>query len=160
MKNIEITKVYNLVNANGDKLQLRYGKLMARGNEFRALLTSSEDMGLRWSFVGKKIPMPVRSRTWFNGFPKEIMIQWLNEQGWFVATEVLMTTGEAKTYELPEPNEEYLATDLVKDEEEFFDLVREMCRDGKALEAMHLCRYVHEVGTKEACSILHNICHE
>lgn len=157
MKNIEIIKVYNLVNANGDKLQLRYGKLMARANE---LFTSSEDMGLRWSFAGKKIPMPVRSRTWFNGFPKEIMIQWLNEQGWFVATEVLMTTGEAKAYELPEPEEEYLITDLVKDEEEFFDLVREMFRNGKRIEAMHLCRYVHEVGTKEACSILHNICAE
>lgn len=157
MKNIEVIKVYNLVNANGDKLLLRYGKLMARTNE---LFTSSADMGLRWSFAGKKIPMPVRSRTWFNGFPKEIMIQWLNEQGWFVATEVLMTTGEAKAYELPEPEEEYLTTDLVKDEEEFFALVRELCDNGKALEAMHLCRYTHEVGTKEACSILHNICND
>lgn len=155
MKDIEIVRVYNLVNANGDKLQLRLG-ILQRTNERRVVIP--EPNGWRWSFAGKKIPMPVRSRTWFNGFPKEIMIQWLNEQGWFVATEVLMTTGEAKVYELPEPEEEYLTTDLVKDEEEFFDLVREMFRNGKRIEAMHLCRYVHEVGTKEACSILHNIC--
>lgn len=157
MEDIKIVRVYNLVNANGDKLQLRLG-ILQRTREHG--IVTPEYNGWRWSFAGNKIPMPVRSRTWFNGFPKEIMLPWLNEYGWFVETEVLMTTGEAKTYELPEPNEEYLATDLVKDEEEFFDLVREMFHNGKRIEAMHLCRYVHEVGTKEACSILHNICHK
>ena len=84
---IDILCVYNLVNPDGAKLQLRLG--LVKGD------------GLRWSFEGKNIPMPVRSRTWFNGFPENIMLDWLKGNGWYPHTCVFMGTGKVKVYELP-----------------------------------------------------------
>lgn len=91
MEKVRTLRVYNLVNANGEKLRLSLG-YVAAGNG---------DECWRWSFVGKNIPMPIRSRTWFHGFPEPIMISWLKGNGWFPRTRVDMGSGYAEVFELP-----------------------------------------------------------
>ena len=88
---MDIIKIYNLLNPNGDKLQLRLGIFECTDGP--------KDAGFRWSFVGAKIPMPVRSDTWFNGFPENIMLDWLKENGWLPHTCVNLESGEVKVYE-------------------------------------------------------------
>lgn len=97
MRNVKVIKVYNLVNSKGNKLRLRLGELKSRDDAF----VSSADQGLRWSFIGANIPMPVRSSTWFNGFPEHIMLEWLKGNGWYVQTCVDMCDGRARVYNVP-----------------------------------------------------------
>lgn len=100
-------KVYNLLNANGDKLTLRLGYDPAlRGT------TGDNDCGMRWSFEGKCIPMPTRG--WFNGFPEETMLNWLNENGWVVRCIVDIPSGKATVYDLLEAPEDADDDRLVK----------------------------------------------
>ena len=95
MEKIVIHKVYNLVNPNGDKLQLKLGWIKELSRN-----------GWRWAFEGKKIPMPVRSRTWFNGFPEPVMLEWLKENDWVVRTIVSPCDGSADVFDLPKAEEE------------------------------------------------------
>ena len=99
MEKVKTFRVYNLLNANGDRLRLRLGYIV-----YEAGRPYNEDSGFRWSFDGKYIPMPVRSRTWFNGFPEPIMLNWLKANGWYPHTMVDMGCGYAKVFELPKGN--------------------------------------------------------
>lgn len=101
MRNVKVIKVYNLINSNGNKLQMKLGMLQNRGSE---VFISNEDEGYRWSFEGKNIPMPVRSMTWFNGFPEAVMLEWLNGNGWYPQTCVYMNGGHVIVYDLPTSN--------------------------------------------------------
>ena len=94
MQNITVLKVYNLLDGKGNRLRLRLGILNPEDR------TCKRDAGFRWSFVGPKIPMPVRSETWFNGFPVDTMLLWLREKGWFLRTAVDMFDGRATVYPL------------------------------------------------------------
>ena len=99
MEKVKTFRVYNLLNANGERLRLRLG--YAVDDDGRPY---NRDSGLRWSFDGRNIPMPVRSRTWFNGFPEPIMLSWLKRNGWYPHTRVELTTGYAGVFELPKGN--------------------------------------------------------
>lgn len=155
-ENIDIIFVYNLVDSNGTKLQLRLGRLKGYSDE---LLSYYCDQGFRWSFVGSKIPMPVRAYTWFNGFPENIMLDWLKGNGWALRSRVDMGTGKATVYELPfmdEPrkgNEKPNEVDLFGTDEyppygemskpAFEQVIRELCNNGRKLTAVRLYRYAH-----------------
>ena len=91
---MKIIKTYNLVNTKGNRLQLMLGAL-----DSSAGLCTQEDTGFRWSFLGTNIPMPVRNGTWFNGFPENIMLAWLEEHGWYVETCVNCTTYRVTVYD-------------------------------------------------------------
>lgn len=101
MENIRIIRVYNLVNCKGNRLQLELGIIRNFREENCYDPSSNGDCGYRWRFCGKNIPMPVRSRTWFNGFPEPIMISWLKGNGWFPRTRVEMCDGYAEVFDLP-----------------------------------------------------------
>ena len=88
-------RTYNLVNTNGNKLQLQLGLDVEVNANFRK---GDPDKGYRWSFIGTSIPMPVRSGTWFNGFPERTMLEWLAKHGWVCSTIVSMNTGKATVY--------------------------------------------------------------
>ena len=152
MREVKIIRVYNLVNPKGNRLQLRLAKLHPDDRE-----KFCGDTGLRWSFLGREIPMPVRNGTWFNGFPHDTMMLWLAEHEWYVETEVDMHTGKAKAYELPEPAEEYEERQMIADEQAFYDLVRELLCDNDLDKALQIVRYAHEVGTRTAMEIIKNI---
>lgn len=96
---MNIIHVYNFVNANGTKLQLNLGVLKEKES------LPKGDAGLRWSFVGTKIPMPVRAHTWFNGFPEPVMLEWLKANGWHLHTDVNPRTLNVKVHELPKAPE-------------------------------------------------------
>lgn len=153
MENINIIRVYNLVNPKGTRLQLRLGHI----RKFNGIPTDG-DTGYRWSFLGREIPMPVRNGTWFNGFPADTMLLWLAEHEWNVETEVDMATGKAKAYALPEPAEEYDAKTLAEDGVAFNLHLKELnaqCRFGLAVQ---LYSYAHEVGHWTARQIVKEIC--
>ena len=96
MEKVKTLRVYNLLNANGERLRLRLGYTVdERGTPCNG------NACWRWSFEGKNIPMPVRSRTWFHGFPEPIMIPWLKGNGWFPQTRVELDCGYAEVFELP-----------------------------------------------------------
>lgn len=98
MENIIKLKSYNLVNADGWRLQLYLGLDVDIHNNFGK---GKLDKGFRWSFVGTNIPMPVRAYTWFNGFPVPVMLDWLKANGWALHTIVDLPSGKATVYELP-----------------------------------------------------------
>ena len=88
-------RTYNLVNTNGNKLQLQLGLDVEINADF---CKGDPDKGYRWCFIGTKIPMPIRSGTWFNGFPERTMLEWLAKHGWVCSTIVNMNTGNAIVY--------------------------------------------------------------
>lgn len=97
MREIKTLRVYNLVNAKGNKLRLNFGLINGPIDEYPI---DDYDKGYRWSFEGHNIPMPVRSGYWFNGFPESVMLDWLKGNGWALHTVVNMMTGTAKVCEL------------------------------------------------------------
>ena len=153
MSEIKVIKVYNLVNAKGNKLQLRLGFIDKADHR-----CGNKDTGLRWSFVGSKIPMPVRNGTRFNGFPADTMLLWLAENDWYVVTEVEMTTGKAKVRGLPEPEEEYTDEQFANDEIAFNCVLQEMNSKGRFGTAVQLYSYAHEVGHWTARQLVKEIC--
>lgn len=139
------------MNSNGTKLQLRLGRLKGYGDE---VLHYNTDHGFRWSFIGSKIPMPVRNGTWFNGFPENIMLEWLKANGWHLRTNVCMCDGKATVYELPkaeEPskaNEPTFGTDKYPaygelDRPTFECVIRKLVNECNKVTAVRLYRYVH-----------------
>ena len=152
-ENIDICYVYNLVDSNGTKLQLRLGRLKGYSDE---LLAYHCDQGFRWSFVGSKIPMPVRAYTWFNGFPENIMLDWLKGNGWALRSRVEMSTGKATVYEFPKVEEpskgnETLSVNRMAYKDVFDDVLRELVRNGKRITAVRVYRYAHG-GTLQDCT--------
>lgn len=141
-ENIDICYVYNLVDSNGTKLQLRLGRLKERQNHVL-------DRGFRWSFVGTKIPMPIRAYTWFNGFPENIMLDWLKGNGWALRSRVEMCTGKATVYELPKGNEDpapayELSEAAIRSGKcALEDAIKMLCNNGYVLKAVALYRYIH-----------------
>lgn len=146
---MDILKVYNLVDTNGNWLQLKLGRI-----KDYAVTRANPDKGFRWSFDGTKIPMPVRVRTWFNGFPEETMLDWLKANGWYPRTCVIPYSGYAAIYDLPdnfdeaEPekaNEEYVLNDYEVElgETALEYAVRHLYQIGKGYYAIDLYRYVH-----------------
>lgn len=99
MRKFRILRVYNLVNANGDKLRLNLG---VTDDPLEEYPMSASDKGFRWNFEGHKIPMPVRSGYWFNGFSESVMLDWLKGNGWALHTVVNMMHGEVVVHDLPE----------------------------------------------------------
>jgi hypothetical protein len=141
-ENIDILRVYNLVDSNGTKILLRLGRL--KGSE--DYLT---DKGFRWSFVGTKIPMPVRNATWFNGFPEATMLNWLMDNGWHPHTCVNMETGKATVYELPKGNEDHEGNEIpghvASGGKIALDYaIKMLCESGSVLRAVQLYRYAHD----------------
>ena len=158
MRDVKVIKVYNLVDSNGNKLQLRLGVLK---NLVSETFISDADGGLRWSFVGKRIPMPVRSGYWFNGFAEDTMLDWLRENGWALHTCVWMSDGKANVYELPDapelskgneiPAKAYVPSDVMRrGEATFNNCIRTMCSNGNKLMAVYMYRYVHPCNMKDA----------
>lgn len=102
MRKTQTSKVYNLVNVKGTELRMELGMITEGLRDEYPI--DSKDKGFRWRFVGREIPMPVRSEYWFNGFPEETMLEWLKANGWYPKTCVDMYTGKAKVYALPTIN--------------------------------------------------------
>lgn len=145
MNKPKIIMVYNLVNSKGNKLQLLLGMNKELTNEYPR---STADEGYRWCFIGKHIPMPVRSMYWFNGFPEEVMLDWLKGNGWFPHTRVDMLGGYVKVYELPKGNEcrsEWPETKALEDracESAFLQALRLLVTHSGHRKAAYLYRLV------------------
>lgn len=154
-ENIDIIVVYNLLDSNGTKLQLRLGRNKCSEDYF-------PDQGFRWSFVGPKIPMPVRAYTWFNGFPENIMLDWLKGNGWALRSRVEMSTGKATVYELPSEsskgNETSCANCDMAYKDIFDDVLRELVRNGKRITAVRVYRYAHCGTLQDATNAVKEIC--
>jgi hypothetical protein len=147
MRNVKVLRVYNLLDSKGNKLQLRLGILNSRYDE---VCISNADQGYRWSFIGEHIPMPVRSMTWFNGFPEEVMLSWLNGNGWYPQSRVEMDNGRCRVYELPNKGNEMdlLGTDefpaLSEYDKGCFDrAIRMIVGGGHKANAVRVYRYAH-----------------
>lgn len=155
---IDTIVVYNLLDSNGTKLQLRLGRLKGYGDELRSYHC---DQGFRWSFVGPKIPMPIRAYTWFNGFPEKTMLDWLKGNGWALRSRVEMGTGKATVYELPEPNKGNEIPSVNCDmtyKSIFDDVIRELVRNGKRITAVRVYRYAHGGSLQDCTNAVKEIC--
>lgn len=147
MSKVKTVRVFNLVDSKGNKLLLELGitDVMREDKPW-----SSADQGWRWRFIGRNIPMPVRSMYWFNGFPEPIMIDWLKGNGWYVHTRVNMFNGYTEVYELPKGNESLVDIDngLSKTinelgKEAFHYALKKLWTEGTCLKAVRVYRYVH-----------------
>lgn len=148
-------RCYNLLNENGKTLRMYLGRYE---NHREAMTHFDKDQGYRWMFNGTQIPMPVRSETWFNGFPEHIMLDWLKGNGWALRSRVEMSTGKTTVYELPfvdEPskgNEEYKLSDTAirNGEDALQRAILDMCNDGCVLRAISLYRLAHPCSLVDA----------
>ena len=150
MRDIKVLRVYNLVNANGTKLQLWLGVLK---NRLGDVCIANADKGYRWCFNGNKIPMPVRSGYWFNGFEESVMLDWLKGNGWYPRSCVFMDDSRCHVYELPSFDDiPYKGNDLDirAGESALIRAVRLLWEDNCRRKAVALYRYCHECTTQEA----------
>lgn len=153
MRKIKTIRVYNLVDSKGNKLQLELGIIQI---EHEGYQISTADKGYRWRFIGKHIPMPVRSRCWFNGFPENIMLDWLKGNEWYPHTRVEMCNGYADVYELPKGNESCSRSE--EDERAFCEVIRTLKRNGKSISAVRLYRYANGGSLNDAYHSVKEIC--
>lgn len=154
MENMEILKVYNLVNDKGNALQLELGIGDRTPGEYPY---EEKDNGHRWRFFGYIIPMPVRSGYWFNGFAENIMLDWLKGNGWYPRTCVNMRTGRALVYELPKGNENSCEPSD-EDKNAFYNVIRDLAHNGKRITAVRTYRYAHNCTLQEAYKAMKQIC--
>lgn len=146
MEKVKTFRVYNLLNENGDKLRLCLGYV----TNTTAMYEEANQI-LRWCFNGKKIPMPVRSGCWFNGFPENIMLDWLKGNGWHLRTRVDLDSGHAVVFDLPDSkgNEEYIDSFVDK---AIICAMKLMWTSGKHIKAIHLYRHLYG-GTLDEAAI-------
>lgn len=142
MEKIKPLHCYNLINEDGKSLRMYLGVIT------QGFCGNGNDEGLRWMFEGKEIPMPVRSRTWFNGFPEPIMLEWLKGNGWVLRVKVDMCSGNAIVYELLDANKgNHVSTgnDALDDANRrvFHGVIKELCKANRKIEAVRLYRYAH-----------------
>lgn len=147
MSNIKELKAYNLVDVNGTSLQLILG---IKENPHDEYPICTADEGFRWKFIGNKIPMPVRSDYWFNGFAESIMLDWLKGNGWALRSIVNMRTGRARVYELPFVDEPSKGDEKPKanasdslNKAAFEAVIQMLVREGNKIMAVRLYRYAH-----------------
>ena len=158
MEEMKLLKVYSLVNKDGDDLQLRFGIM-------ENVRLPKGDTGYRWSFLGTKIPMPVRSDTWFNGFPAETMLEWLKGNGWEVQLIVNTITGRTEMFttsfnhEHNKGNEEYQLSELAirQGKEVLTSVVNQLCKSGQKISAIKLYRLVCPCCLSDANHAVNNI---
>ena len=159
MNNIKTIRVYNLVDSKGNKLVLELGIIAGKRDD---VPFQPADKGYRWRFIGKYIPMPVRSRCWFNGFEESIMLDWLNGNGWYPRTRVDMCNGSAIVYELPNGNEGSVTVAVAVPNEfykEAFDnAIRDLVKENKRITAVRVYRYAHGGSLQDATNAVREIC--
>jgi hypothetical protein len=91
MERIKPLRRYTLIDEHRNALHLFLGQEDGHAK-------MSKDKGFRWMFKGHKIPMPVRSETWFNGFPVDTMLDWLKRNGWTLHSELNLATSRLTVY--------------------------------------------------------------
>lgn len=91
---IKLIKTILFRDSNGNDLRLTLGQIedMEAYGRFMGF-RNADDKGFRWSFVGRRIPMPIRSYEWFNGFPEDTMVPWVKAQGYNVVATTNHVTG-------------------------------------------------------------------
>lgn len=145
MNKVRRVAVYNLVDSNRNHLRLELGVIDDPDDRIVSSRGSSRDMGYRWCFVGTKIPMPVRSMCWFNGFPESTMLDWLKGNGWFVRSKVYVPCGYTTIYELPkgdeDPEEIFVRQPI--DKKSFDDAICFLYNNGKRITAIRAYRYAY-----------------
>lgn len=163
MRDIKTFRVYNLVDSKGNKITLELGIIVCKRDD---IPLESADKGYRWRFIGKHIPMPVRSRCWFNGFEESIMLDWLKGNGWYPRTCVDMCNGYAKVYELPNAPEASKGNDIefvTADPHELYkstfdDVIKELVKEQKRIAAVRVYRYAHGGSLSDATRAVKEIC--
>lgn len=91
---IKLIKSILFRDHNGNDLRLTLGKIEDMEAYNRSMGSAcNDDKGFRWRFVGVHIPMPIRSYEWFNGFPEDIMANWVKSQGYEVVAVTSHVTG-------------------------------------------------------------------
>lgn len=158
MEEMKLLKVYNLVNKDGNDLQLRFGIMK------NAYLPKG-DTGYRWSFIGTKIPMPIRSGTWFNGFPEATMLDWLKGNGWALHFTVNTVTGTINMCDLPfvdeanKGNEEYQLSAVATCQglEVLTSVIKQLCDNSQKISAIKLYRLVYKCCLADATHAVNNI---
>lgn len=140
---------YNLRDPKGNKLELQYGRVTDDNKNFRMTATAQ-----RWRFFGKRIPMPVRSGTWFQGLSVTEMLEWLRREGWCLESKVAIGTGFATVYKLPDTpddngNKKATGYRYIY-ENNFKDAIRLLCNKGYTNAAIRAYQYAHDCCTSEA----------
>ena len=104
---IKLIRTILFRDPNGNDLRLTLGKIKNKEeyNQFMGF-ANNDDRGFRWRFVGQKIPMPIRSYEWFNGFPEYVMVPWVKSHGYNVVACTNHITGAVYVVKgnTPEPS--------------------------------------------------------
>lgn len=144
MERIKPLRRYTLVDEYNNPLYLFLGQEENHN-------ANSKDQGFRWMFKGYKIPMPVRSETWFNGFPADTMLDWLKGNGWTLHSMWNCATNRLTVYkyvDVPKDskrNPVSTGNDAIDDtnRQVFQRIIKELCEASRKSEAVRLYRYVH-----------------
>lgn len=166
--NIKLIRTTLFRDRNGNDLRLDLGKIedMEASNRFMGFV-NNDDRGFRWRFVGRNIPMPIRSYEWFNGFPDYIMEPWIKSQGYEMVASTNHVTGSVyvvKGNEIPCVSEEFVVTEAPKGNEPYklteqaihngnralAEAIKLLCSNGGVLLAISLYRLVHPCCLKDA----------
>lgn len=163
---IKLIRTILFRDTNGNNLRLTLGKIedMEAYNRFMGF-GNNDDKGFRWQFVGPKIPMPIRSFEWFNGFPEEVMVPWVQSQGYKLVAVTSHVTGfvhvfkgdkttAVDTDDAPKRNKVPASTgDPDIDSlyhKAFCDIIYELWTNNRKIDALRLYRYAHGGSLRDA----------
>lgn len=89
MENVKKIRAFYYQDNDGNKLTMFYGRLV----DCTGVGIVGTDNAQRWCFIGNKIPMPVRSGTWFQGFGFNKMNDFVESTGYKLVTTVNLIYG-------------------------------------------------------------------
>lgn len=167
MEKVKTIIVFDLWNdALSVSLNLQYGRVMDENGN-----TITSNSAQRWRFYGCRIPMPVRSGTWFQGLSTSEMLAWLRSNGWELRGRVNLCTGGIYIYPRCKGNETPIEEDdapvneeTVKrneetsdeeyanaaDERSFREVLVYLYNHSMRVKAIRLYRYVKKCGITDA----------
>lgn len=129
-------------------LTMQYGMLRDEHGFYKGNKTDQ-----RFRFMGKRIPMPVRSGTWFSGISVREMIDWLADNGYVLLAIFDLQSGFARVCELnikhlSKGNEDSLADTF--GERALRVSIKLLLQNNERVKAINLYRYAKGCGIDEA----------
>lgn len=111
MESVKKIRAFYYQDNDGNKLTMFYGRLVEPTGAGIAGIVGT-DNAQRWCFIGKKIPMPVRCYTWFQGLNSYEMNRFVESTGYKLVMTVNLITGTV--WHCPTVNEHIPDMDAIK----------------------------------------------
>lgn len=147
MENVKKIRAFYYQDNDGNKLTMFYGRLF--DSDLNCI--SSANNAQRWCFTGNKIPMPVRSGTWFQGFGYNKMNCFVESTGYHLVMTVNLIHGTVWHCPIIEKDRSTVDMDLIKHQ------IRKLYNGGNQIRLARLYQTIAGCSVSEAHEVVIDI---